>query len=104
MDELEKQIRTMVTEQARQGEQIKTLFNSVGELKQLAESVHEIALGVRDLTRAQQSMGEKVGKLSADVDEIKSKPAKRWDSIVAYVITAVIGAVVGYISTKIGLK
>lgn len=38
-----------------------------------------------------------VADISRDVKEIKEKPAKRWDSAVMYLITSVIGAVVGFL-------
>ena len=38
-----------------------------------------------------------VTDISKDVKEIKEKPAKRWDSVVMYLITSVIGAVVGFL-------
>lgn len=46
---------------------------------------------------------EKVDDLSKDVEELKSKPAKKWESAVEKIIGIVIAAVVGYILANVGL-
>ena len=48
---------------------------------------------------ALQSTDKKVDGVKSDVDEIKQKPAKRWDAIVA----AIISAIVGFALAKLGI-
>lgn len=36
------------------------------------------------------------------LDELRQQPAKRWDSIVASGISAIVGALIGYVGTRIG--
>ena len=43
-------------------------------------------------------------KLTHEVEEIKEKPAKRWDSVTTVIITAVVTAVITYILTQLGLR
>ena len=45
---------------------------------------------------------ESLGALRADINDLKSKPSKRWDTIVDKVLIGVIGAIVVYIMTQIG--
>lgn len=97
-------LQKIVTEQAKQGEQIRTLFNNVADLKKLTESVYDLASSVRLLTSAQKTTEQKVDDLSDDMESIKSKPAKRWDSVVSLVITAVVTAFITYALTRMGLK
>lgn len=97
-------LQKIVTEQAKQGEQIRTLFNNVADLKKLTESVYDLASSVRLLTSAQKTTEKKVDDLSSDMESIKSKPAKRWDSVVSLVITAVVTAFITYALTRMGLK
>lgn len=103
-EELQKMLQTIATEQVRMGEQIKTLFNQQEETKRLAESVHELATSVKLLASAQKSTEKKVDDLTGDVEEIKTKPAKRWDGAVTVIITALVTAVITFALTKIGLK
>jgi hypothetical protein len=48
-------------------------------------------------------METKLGDLCTDVDEIKSKPAKRWESIVEKAIFTVVGAFVAYVLAQLGI-
>lgn len=41
-------------------------------------------------------------EILARLDELRQQPAKRWDSMVASGISAIIGALVGYMSTRLG--
>lgn len=103
-EELQKMLQSIATEQVRMGEQIKTLFNQQEETKRLAESVHELATSVKLLASAQKSTEKKVDDLTGDVEEIKTKPAKRWDGAVTVIITVIVTAVITFALTKIGLK
>lgn len=100
----ETEVQQALVELATQREQIKTLFTRVDEQKTLTESVHKLALSLERLTSAQKSTADKVDDLTSDVEELKTKPAKRWDSAATVAITAIITAVITFIFTKIGLK
>ena len=39
---------------------------------------------------------DKISAIEADVSELKSKPGKRWDTVVGGIISAAIGGLVGY--------
>lgn len=100
----ESEIQQMREMLAAQKEQIKTLYARVDEQKTLTESVHKLAISLERLTSAQKSTADKVDDLTSDVEELKTKPAKRWDSATTVVITAIITAVITFIFTKVGLK
>ena len=98
------EIQQALVDIAAQKEQIKTLFTRVNEQKTLTDSVHKLAISLERLTSAQKSTADKVDDLTGDVEELKNKPAKRWDSATTVVITAIITAVITFILTQIGLK
>ena len=98
------EIQQVQVELATQKEQIKTLFTRVNEQKTLTDSVHKLAISLERLTSAQKSTADKVDDLTGDVEELKNKPAKRWDSATTVVITAIITAVITFILTQVGLK
>ena len=77
---------------ARQEEQIKGLARRMDNLEQLTESVHDLALSMERLTSQQEETKHQVETLTGDVNEIKDKPAKRWDTLVASIISALVGA------------
>ena len=98
------EIQQALVELSAQKEQIKTLFTRVNEQKTLTDSVHKLAISLERLPSAQKSTADKVDDLTGDVEELKNKPAKRWDSATTVVITAIITAVITFILTQVGLK
>ena len=98
-------------ELARHSEQISGALHRIDEQTKLTESVHELAASVKLLTSEQKHILEKVNEtnqkldgVSNDVEELKAKPAKRWDSATTVIITAVITAIITFVLTQIGLK
>lgn len=79
---------------ARQEEQIKGLARRMDNLEKLTESVNKLAISVERLTSQQQTTETQVETLTAEVTEIRDKPGKRWDTAVAAVISALIGAAI----------
>ena len=77
---------------ARMEEQIKGLARRMDNLEKLTESVNSLALSVRSLTTQQAATETQVTNLTADVNELKEKPAKHWETAVAAIISALIGA------------
>lgn len=100
MDMGEEQLQKILENQARMEEQIKTLFRQQEEIKRLTETVQSLALALEKQGVALQSTEKKVSEVKTDVDEIKLKPAKRWDAIIA----ALIAGVVGFLLAKFGIK
>lgn len=82
---------------ARQQEQIKTLFERMGNLEKLTDSVNKLAISLEQLTGKESATEKQVENLAEDLKEIKDKPAKRWDTVVAAVISALVGAGIAYL-------
>ena len=77
---------------ARQEEQIKGLARRMDNLEKLTESVNKLAISVERLTSQQATTEGQMTALTADVTELKDKPAKRWETVVAAIISALVGA------------
>ena len=84
--------RELIQAVARQQEQIKTLFERMGNLEKLTDSVNKLAISLEQLTGKESATEKQVENLADDLKEIKEKPAKRWDTVVAAVISALVGA------------
>ncbi|MEG2621395.1 MAG: hypothetical protein RSC06_00720 [Clostridia bacterium] len=93
----------VLEEQARMSEQIKGALRRIDEQKKLIESVQDLALSVKLLAQSQKGTESKVDVLSKDVETLKAKPAKKWESLVEKVIFAVVGGVIAYLMTRAGL-
>ena len=81
---------------ARMEEQIKNLDRRMRKQKKLTESVQSLALSVQQLATQQASTENDVESLTAEVAEIREKPAKRWDAIIAALIAGLVGAGIGH--------
>lgn len=76
----------------RHTEQIKTLFERLGNLEKLTESVNKMAISLERVTNKLTATEERVNHIADDVDEIKEKPGKRWDLVIAALISGLVGA------------
>lgn len=80
---------------ARQEEKINGLARRMDNLEKLTESVNALALSVERLTNQQQTTDSQITTLTDDVNELKEKPAKHWETAVAAIIAALVGAGIG---------
>lgn len=87
------------------------LEQDVNELRKQNSSSHErIFERLGELEKQEGIQGvqyenilEKLDQLAGDVKELKSKSAKRWESIVEKVIGLLVAAVVGFFLARVGL-
>ena len=76
-----------------------------GRIKKLESEntvLHQLATSVAVMAEQMKNMTASVTALTGEVEELKEKPAKRWDNLVEKIIAAVAGFIVGYIFTKTG--
>ena len=76
----------------RQEEQIKGLARRMDNLEKLTESVNKLAISVERLTAQQKTNDTEIEKLTGKVNDLEAKPAKRWDTVIAAIISALVGA------------
>lgn len=77
-----------------------------GRIKKLegeSNVLHQLATSVAVMAEQMKSMNTKVGTLTEKVEDIEARPAKRWESIVAACISVVVGALLGYVLSRVGL-
>ena len=77
-----------------------------GRIKKLegeSAALHQLATSVAVMAEQMKTMNKSVVTLTSEVEELKDKPAKRWDSLVDKIVWAVAGAVLAYVLAKIGL-
>lgn len=101
--QIERELAEVKELQASHGERIKTLFNRIEQQDEMVKSVNALALSVRDLTNEQKCLQGTVAEMRKDVETIKAKPGKRWDSVVDKIIMAVVAALAGFVLAKLGL-
>lgn len=88
------------------------------EVKNLQKSIDAVSSDMREIKAEAKEMSktlpviatqvasihESSKAVDADVEEIKSKPGKRWDSTVGQIIGLVVAALVGLLLARLGLN
>ena len=92
-DEFAKRIEA---EENRQNRRIELLEESVKQNAELTLSVGKLATSVEQMAKEQAHQGERL-------ETLESRDGEMWRKVTGYVVTAVIGIVVGFIFTQIGM-
>lgn len=103
-EELTRKVIEMDEKLIRQGEQIRTAFKQIEDVRALSDSVHKLAMATEVMANEQKAIGKKVDRVAGELEEIKEKPAKNWESAVRLVFELVLAAVVGWVLVQTGLK
>ncbi len=98
-ERLEEIERNDSVREVQYGNLLEKLGDLSGDLSELKTDSKAIVSQLSPLTHKMEEMEE----LSKDVEEMKSRPAKRWEHIVEAVIGLVVAAVVGYMLAAVGL-
>ena len=81
-------------------QEMRDISRRLDNLEKLTQSVYDLASSVKVLSEKQSTTDDNVQKIAEDVDELKNKPAKRWESVVAALIAGVVGAFIGHFLGK----
>jgi predicted nucleic acid-binding Zn-ribbon protein len=80
---------------------LKKLYNSINDL---TRSIDNLATETRYMRQEQTELKQSIKDLDCRIDLIERKPAKKWEDFIWYVFIAIVGAILGIIFMKIGLK
>lgn len=85
-------------------ERSKSNTKRLNTLEEKVEDIHSLTLAVREMATEMKNMRTDVNKIDARVLAIEDKPSKRMDLIWGYIVSAIIGGLIGYVLLKLGLK
>lgn len=77
--------------------------NRLTKIEKRQDSLEDLTSTVKVLALREENVEKDVKEIKADVKELTSKPAKRWDELVTKIIMTVVAAVVGFLLAKFGL-
>lgn len=83
-------------ENKRQDKRIELLEENVREMSKLTTSVEKLATNMGNMVKEQEKQGKRL-------EALESRDGEMWRKVVGYIITAVVGIVVGFIFTQVGL-
>lgn len=88
--------KRMEEENRRQNHRIDLLEGSVQQIGKLAASVEKMAASLQSMVREQEQQGKRLTAL-------ESRDGEMWRKVVTYAVTALAGAVIGFVVKQIGM-
>ena len=88
--------KNLEDENRRQNRRLDILEDNTRQINSLTVSVEKLAQSIEVMVKEQEAQG-------ARVETLENRDGEMWRKAVAYTVTAIIGIVLGYISTKFGL-
>lgn len=76
-------------------ESIKSAHHRIDEVQENQKVLLEMNANIKLLTEQFKTQSKELTEVKSDVKELKEKPVKRWDSIVATIITVITSALSG---------
>lgn len=76
----------------------------IKKLEKESDVLHQLATSVALLAEQMKTMNSSVTTLTQEVEEMKEKPAKRWDGLVDKIVWAVGAALIGFALAQLGFK
>ena len=83
-------------ENGRQNKRLELLEGNTKQINSLTTSVEKLAQSIQLMCKEQEQQG-------ARLESLESRDGEMWRKVVGYVITAVIGIVLGFAFTQIGM-
>ena len=88
--------RRLEEENRRQDKRIELLEDNMRELNQLTASVGKLAASVESMVKEQEKQGQRL-------ETLEGRDGKLWRKFLGYVISAVVGIVVGFVFRQAGM-
>nr|DAU39185.1 MAG TPA: hemolysin [Caudoviricetes sp.] len=81
----------------------KSNSHRIDEMQTDLKNLTELTASVKVLATKQENVESDVREIKTDVKALTEKPGKRWDAIVAAVVTAIVAGLVGWALAHAGL-
>lgn len=88
--------KRIADEDHRQNRRIELLEESVRQIGELTSAVDKLAGNMESMLKAQEQQGKRL-------ETLEGRDGEMWRKVTAYIITAVIGIVIGFVFTRIGM-
>lgn len=87
--------RRMEEEDKRQNRRIDLVENSIQQIGEIAMSVEKMAVSLQSMVKEQEQQGKRL-------EALESRDGEMWRKAVGYAVTALVGAVLGFMLKQIG--
>ena len=76
---------------------IKSAHHRIDELQETHKTIKDLAIATTQIASEVKALREDYNKADAEIQELKGKPVKRYETVVTTLITAICSGVVGYL-------
>lgn len=83
-------------ENKRQDRRIELLEENVREMSSLTTSVEKLATSMESMVKEQEKQGKRL-------EVLEGRDGEMWRKVVGYIATAVVGIIIGFVFTQIGM-
>lgn len=88
--------RRMDETNKRQDKRISELEDSVKEITSLTTSIERLAVSMENMAKEQSRQGKRL-------EVLESRDGEMWRKVVGYAVTAVLGILIGFVFTRLGM-
>jgi hypothetical protein len=85
-------------------EEHKRTNERLGKLEEQNETVVSIALSVKELATSVKSMADEQKTQGEKLERLEERDGQMWRKVVGYIVTAVVGILVGFVFQQIGIS
>lgn len=81
----------------RQDARLEELEKNTQQIGALTTSVEKLAISIESMVKEQERQGERL-------EALEGRDGEMWRKVVGYTITAVVGIIVGFVATRLGIR
>lgn len=93
---MEAENQRLADEDRRQNRRIELVEENIRQISALTTSVEKLAANMEGMVKELEKQGKRL-------DVLESRDGEMWRKVTGHVITVIIGAVIGYLFTQIGM-
>lgn len=93
---MESENQRLKDEDARQNKRLDLLEENVREMSALATSVEKLATNMEGMVKIQEQQGNRL-------ETLEGRDGEMWRKVVGYIVTAILGIVIGFVFTQLGM-
>ena len=93
---MEAENKRLEDENNRQNHRLESLEKTVEQVAAISTSVEKLALNMENMLKEQVNQGKRL-------ETLESRDGEMWRKVVGYVVTAVVGIVVGFLFKQAGM-
>lgn len=97
-------IKRMEEAEDRQNHRISALESTLQRILEMSASIERLATNMGHMAKEQEAQKDNINEVGERLKVLEQRDGEKWRNVTSYIITTVLGIVLGYLATKFGLK